>query len=1284
MNMISNGSFLAETNASNKQSELVKKLTATWEKKNSKTARAGGASLLALTLAACGGDDDTPFSQADVDAAEARGVASVDVTSDNAPLIAAATAAGDAQAAAEVTAAAATVALQAAEAQAAGALVAQQAAETAAAAATVAQAAAVAAQAAAEAEAATATAAAAAATTAKEAAEAAQATAEASLATAQAELATTQASLTTSQADLATATTAKETAEASLATLQTTYDALVATNTTLQTNYDALIAPKSLAATTSADNLIGATGNDTFSAAAGTVAAADRFTDSSSTDSDTLTIVHSTDPGAFTSTNIETIDITLNNLGALAIDAANITGVTSLTISRGDVVVGGATLTGNKAVSVTNADASQIGSISVGTGTTTVNIDSAAADKAGHVLNLDNATGAITVDGAATINAASSTSVQIDAVTNTATAETGKASTINAAAATTVTTHADLTGAITINAAKATTLTVNDAQGGATINAATAHTADSTITVTDVDASGATITVGTGVDDSTTTTNIGLDVVMRGTTASTDAATVSGAGYIELDIDGTAAQQNVDIITLSGNGAAVVYNLDAPNTGTATSFTKAGSHSVEIMGDLTEFDGVTVTNIDVIDIDSGGGATLNGANFSGVGKIDLGVDNSNNKITLASGSTIEVTADQTTGFDIDFSAAGGGDLTIVAGDDNGTSTAVGTINLVAMDAAAAAATTVGTVTIEASIANVDMEGATLGAKQNLVITGDEDVNLSDIGGTESVVADSVNASGSSGIITINVEDTAGAANVDSVTTGSGNDIIEIDVDLVGGVQGTVAISSGAGNDAITITDVSDTSTFDGGAGNDTFNADDVSQVVMIGGDGADNFATAVDLGGTIIGGEGSDTITIDAGTAITFASTFAFTGIEELDITAANNAVAMTGAQLAGNATLILDGAGGDDTFNVTTGSTNAAAKSADLSNVTVKTGASVAITVTGNVGVDTITGGVATETFTQTLSADTIEGGAGTGVDVYVAVTGLDEDGASPASVGSVVNLGDTAVTSAAVIAGTSNFISGNLASVAAGSVAYVYSSNSTANSAVVDTVGGIETVTGSAGIDYIVGTSGNNTITGNNGADYISGGAGSDTITGGAGIDTILLGASDAVQDTVSLTGVVAVTNRDSISNFESLTDKVGLDVDYTTDATAAGAAAEHEAVAIVQLGGAGAYSLAGAATKTTAAADIFELTAGNTTTADLSAATDGSELFKLLGSAGNAATSITIDNNGDDFFLSAVDGGNAYIYAIVGDGGDTSVESDDIHLVATLVGVTDVAAADFVMVA
>ena len=105
------------------------------------------------------------------------------------------------------------------------------------------------------------------------------------------------------------------------------------------------------------------------------------------------------------------------------------------------------------------------------------------------------------------------------------------------------------------------------------------------------------------MDDSTTASNISINLVLDGTAASTDVATISGY-YIELDIDGGGAQ-NVDILNLSGNGAAVTTTLMP--TKSFASATKSGTHSVEIMGDSSEFSTPVVT-IDVIDIDSGGGA----------------------------------------------------------------------------------------------------------------------------------------------------------------------------------------------------------------------------------------------------------------------------------------------------------------------------------------------------------------------------------------------------------------------------------------------------------------------------------------------------------------------------------------------------------------------------------------------------------------------------------------------------------------------------------------------------
>ena len=1105
MNMISTA-FPIETDASSKQDKLVSKLVGAWEKKNSKAARAGGVSLMALSLAACGAEDDTPFAQSDIDAATAPLSAAVIVA--EAATVAAQTQAASAlvaQAAAETQAATAIAAQASAEVQAATALVGKLASDAAAATATVAKAAS-------DAAAATATAAAATATTAKEAAEAA---------------------LATAQASLTAETAAKVAAEASLATVQA--------------SYDAMIAPKTLVATNSAvaDLLIGGTGSDSFSGGVGTVVAADRFTDSSETDADTLTITHSTAPGAFTATNIETIDITLNALGPLAVDTANYAGVTSLTVTRGDVLVGGTTLTGNKVVQVTNVSSGAIGSITAGAGTTNLDINSAATDLAGHIINADVATGTVTVDGAATINAAAAARVDIDAATNTAPAETGKATLINAAAALRVETDAGLTGSVEINAPKATVVLVSDAQGGTTINASTTATADARITVADIDSSGANITVGTGTDDAVTASNLEIRLTLDGGAALTDAATITGAGHIELDIAGTGNQGNVDVLTLSGNGAGVIYDIAAPTTGTAVSITKAGTQSVEVMGDISEFTAVTITDINTVDIIAGTAAAFNASLFSNVGKIDLGINNGNNALTVNSGQTVEVTQDQVTGLDFNFSAAGGGNLTVIAGDDTPNSNSVGTVNFVAFNAAAAAATTVGTVTIEASISNIDMAGVVLGLAQNLVITGDENVNLSAIGSAESVVADSLNASGSSGVITVNVEDTAATVvGVDTITTGSGNDLISMDG------TGVVTVSSGDGNDTITIVDADATSTFDGGGGNDTINADEVAQVVMIGGAGADNFNTSALLTGTIIGGTGSDTITLDTDNNLDLKGTsLSFTGIEEIDITAVTDkTLTINGTQLAGNPTFVLDGNAAGDAFNVQTMSTAALAKSVDLSNVTLKAGATATVSVTGNVGVDTITGGVMAESFTQTLSADSIQGGS-TGIDTYNAVTGLNEAGSSPASTGSVVNMGSTAVSSSQVQQKTTNFISLNISEVAAESVGYIYATNSTVNSAALDSIGGIENVNGGTGEDYIVGNGDNNIITGGLSVDHLIGGDGADdfVMTGGLTIDTIgdfVTGTDDVVFDISLLetAGAVSATGGAKTYNF---TDGDGTDV-------------------------------------------------------------------------------------------------------------------------------------------
>jgi hypothetical protein len=218
--------------------------------------------------------------------------------------------------------------------------------------------------------------------------------------------------------------------------------------------------------------------------------------------------------------------------------------------------------------------------------------------------------------------------------------------------------------------------------------------------------------------------------------------------------------------------------------------------------------------------------------------------------------------------------------------------------------------------------------------------------------------------------------------------------------------------------------------------------------------------------------------------------------------------------------------------------------------------------------------------------------------------------------------------------------------------------------------------TVSTGTGIDSI--------ITGA-GADTITGGEDADSIVGGAGIDTIVLTETTSAIDTVSLTGVTAAANRDVITGFTTTVDKLQLDLDYTTVATATTVAAVTQTSAITQLTGAVDFNLAGLAA--TSGTDLYILTGGNETSADLSASTTGTELMKYLGTAGIAATGLTVTATTNKFFIAAYDAGNTYVYQVT-EGltgtGDTQALPADIVLVATLTGTAAVAAGDFVMIA
>jgi len=997
MNMISTGAFLTEMDASSKKDELVSKLVAAWEKKNSKVARAGGVSLMALSLAACGSSSDTTSTE-----------------------------------------------------------------------------------------------------------------------------------------------TATET-------------------TTVTPTPDPVGESYALtdsAVTTKNDAFTGTSNDDTYTGDKDTIEAGDIILDQGGAN-DTANLTFNDDLPALTLSGIENVNITINEIAATAaqtVTAANFSGVTNLTVTKGDVVVGGSTISGNKAIVINNVDASDVAKITTAGTTTTVNITQ--ATKAGVVVDADNASGNVTVVGAATVNAAGAgtgDTVTVQAL-NDATEDAKDVSiTTNAAVVNTTANTLNFTGNINVNAPSAIDVNLASATGGATIVAKGDDGTSGTdgIVVAGVDASGVNITtshvgIATGTAGATATEG---EIQITGTAATTDAATISAIGATNLDIDTTA----VENVTLSGNGAAVTYNIvDVA----ATTYTGTGSHDVNLAGNESKFSGTTITGIATLDLNAGTAGAVD-LSLVDATTIDVGFDNAGDKggtelpFTVKSGASFLVTANQTDMI-VNFGATEtSANLNITAGDVNGAAnTAVGTLNLVDLDINSALA---GNVAITANDANFTTNTLVVGAKQTVTLSGDEDYTL----GT--VTAKSVDGSDATG--KISATSTTSAL---TFTTGAGADTMTINGDAVH------VIATGAGADTIDINDTKDASSFDAGAGNDVVIVDaagGIESIVVTLGDGDDIYRTDKDSDAIVVGGAGSDTLDVDAAINFSDNTNFSISAMEKIDIAGAGGTVTLSAAQLAGNSTLSIVAAGSDDILQVTM--VAAAGGAIDGSNLTLASGSAIsALSYTGIAAkADTITGGVMAETFNFTTGGDSIEGGS-TGVDTFVMgdttlnAAALGVVG-SATSTGAVINLGSTAVSGTTIYAATSQYTGSN-AEVAAGSSTHVYAANATTNSTEVTNISGIENVTGGDGIDYIVGTGGNNTLVGGAGGDTILGGDGVDTITGGTGDDTMTGGNGVDIFTFASgdISAAPSATVFDTITDYSG--DTIDLDVAITIGANANAAAATAAAIA------------------------------------------------------------------------------------------------------------------------
>ncbi len=356
------------------------------------------------------------------------------------------------------------------------------------------------------------------------------------------------------------------------------------------------------------------------------------------------------------------------------------------------------------------------------------------------------------------------------------------------------------------------------------------------------------------------------------------------------------------------------------------------------------------------------------------------------------------------------------------------------------------------------------------------------------------------------------------ANIENATGGSGNDTLTGDgnSNLLMGGAGNDTLNGGAGDDLL-----------DGGAGNDTadYSGDAGGVTANLGAGtasgGASGNDTLVNIE-NLTGGAGGDTLTGDG------------------------NVNVLNGG--AGND--VLDGGAGDDRLiggagddSLTGGSGfDTADYSADGSGVTVNLGAGTASGATsGNdtlSGIENVIGGGGGDTLTGDNNANQLQGGAGNdrligngGNDILDGGLGKDTADYSTDSAGFAANL------ASGIAIGTGSGI---------------------------DTLIGIESLTGGNGNDWLVGDLNANTLAGGNGNDLLMADAGDDTLQGGSGDDTLQGGAgndalngnngndtADYSNDTAGVvanltagTATGAAAGSDTLLSIENLVGGIGND--------------------------------------------------------------------------------------------------------------------------------------------
>ena len=395
---------------------------------------------------------------------------------------------------------------------------------------------------------------------------------------------------------------------------------------------------------------------------------------------------------------------------------------------------------------------------------------------------------------------------------------------------------------------------------------------------------------------------------------------------------------------------------------------------------------------------------------------------------------------------------------------------------------------------------------------------------------------------------------ANAAGLSATTSGAAQTYAPLGATSADRNSDVVTVDGGAGNDRIVLTGVA-SATVNAGSG------DDIVSISMRGLTSVNNYTITLGTGADIIQfgvGTSAATSTDVAATARTSRVTdfqvgdagdkFELTNFLNFGLTgytANSNPFASGHMRLVQSGTDLLiqtdrDGAGATNSFvtvfaisNGYTGGFTAFNFDGFIGNLTLSGIGSLDETITGATGDDVLSGNDGNDTLVGLAGNDTLDGGngndilrGGLGNDTLIGGAGIDTASYSDATGAVTVSLNTAAAqnTGAAgidTLSGIENLTGSSFDDILTGSAL-------------------ANVLTGGDGNDSLLGLDGDDTLDGGNGDDQLRGGAGNDTLIGGAGIDTASYkDATSAVTVSLAIAGaqVTGGAGTDTLSGIENL---------------------------------------------------------------------------------------------------------------------------------------------------